>query len=339
MPLDSGAHKDADKMFTPLVAGEELKVDRYRTLFCACAGLRLELRDQDEGDLTVDEIQERDIKAEPVSKLRGAAESWLRRRKELPGETVYATKIQGRWLVFHLPPEYSQIYINPRFEPGGRIVSNACTIICVLLCHYLEARTPQPVRMSDGSLNPEYMSTFADIMGEANNVHHYMNKRGILRMVNLTVPEAISASRYKGKNLKEWFYYQHSGGPTRVPFGDCIAELVHSGVHRWTNNRPSDAQSDNLFAILIVDQRSIFIHFEFGGCIGYSPRLDYATISVIGNWYADLCTKMAHGYEPQALELTFIYMSTYSYDASFLTRVNEPMPPEAKGGQRKYQQI
>ncbi|CAG0896519.1 unnamed protein product [Cyprideis torosa] len=239
--------------------------------------------EQEEGDVNIDEVQERDIKAEPVSKLRFAAEQWLKRRRELPVELVYPAKVEGRWLVFWLPPVYSQIYINPRVEPGGRIVSNACTIICVLLCHYLESKTPQPVRMQDGSLNTEYMTTFADIIGEANNIHHYLNNRGILRMVNLTVPEAITASRYRGKNLKEWFFFFDS----------------HS-------------------------------HFEFGSCIGYSPRLDYPTFSVVGNWYAELCTKMAHGREPQALEMTFLYMSVRAYNASSSARVEESLPPKAK---------
>jgi hypothetical protein len=236
---------------------------------------------------------------------------------------------ERRVRVWWFPPDFTQTHINGRYEPNGKKGSNACTIICILMAHRVHDEG-FVLRVQPGaSLDRTFVSSFAQCISEGNAIHERMLRNGELTHMNLTVPEAMSASMPRSAILLEWFYVQKSLN-NRVTMRQSLYDQITSAIRRWTSPyqiSPTPASLD-LYLILIADARSVLVvyqremgkltlidshsHLHSGAVVA---QVDVHHVRDLCSWYEEVCHTI-FGTKPDCYELSCLYVKSNSAASS-----------------------
>ncbi|KAL3282886.1 hypothetical protein HHI36_006044 [Cryptolaemus montrouzieri] len=217
---------------------------------------------------------------------------------------LYDDKLKVTWF----EPKFSQSFYNFQNSPNG---SNACTLICILLaakCNMTRDKLPLSLNKD---ISPKLINIFARSMLEGNYIHDALKKKGRLKNINLTVPEAISYADKIAHGLVEWkcmLYLE--------PLYASLFQNLKSNWLDWIE----DHSHDDLYVILITDSRSVLFYFHDesdniilfdshqhsahkGACAAVVKRQRLKTLC---KWFAEILST-CYKCNPRLYELSFLY--------------------------------
>lgn len=82
--------------------------------------------------------------------------------------------------------------------------SNACTLIAVLLSGKIHEFKIVIWGYPDQPLSRMLVSSLAESIVDGNEIHESLMQQGTVHSMDLTVPEALRATKFKYPNLVEW---------------------------------------------------------------------------------------------------------------------------------------
>nr|XP_018897792.1 PREDICTED: uncharacterized protein LOC109030988 [Bemisia tabaci] len=210
--------------------------------------------------------------------------------------------------ILWFPPNFSQSKFGDR-----RAGSNACTLICILVSykvHKTGLKLPN-IRMQE-AWEP-LMNILAESIVEGNTIHERLRKENKLVEDNLTVPEAIHATRHHVERVTEW---ESTIISSRMK--TSLFDYLSNKVMAWYDTVLSQKGSD-LYVIVISLNRSVVLlfqkesetvtlvdshsHYPHGAAIAQVP---FKKLRELCNWYACLLRDSAEKPIKQ-YELSYLY--------------------------------
>jgi len=206
---------------------------------------------------------------------------------------------------------------------GDRVIgSNACTLITVLLAGRLHEFGILIWGYIDQPLSRMLVTSLAEAIVEGNDIHENLCKRGELFDVDMTVPEAIRAVRFKYPSLTEWI--EKTVLETRA-IGESLTQNIRKPITEFEHNPPADKRANSdLFIILVADTRSVLFCYQSktskitmmdshchlacnSGAVVAQVR--FSDLNQLCNWYCAMCTQVfENGTTIAPYELAFLYI-------------------------------
>ncbi|KAK9878457.1 hypothetical protein WA026_022097 [Henosepilachna vigintioctopunctata] len=222
---------------------------------------------------------------------------------------LYNDKLRVTWF----EPKFSQSFYNYQNAANG---SNACTLICIILAaNCNKERAQLPISLNK-DISPKLINIFARSMLDGNYIHETLKRKGKLKNINLTVPEAISYSNKIVRDLIEW--------KCMLYLEPLYASLFKNLKTHWLEWIEGHLH-DDLYVILITDSRSVLFYFndetdniilfdshqhsmEKGACAAVVKRQRLKTLC---RWFAEILSN-CYKCNPRLYELSFLYFDRKS---------------------------
>ncbi|XP_046485913.1 uncharacterized protein [Neodiprion pinetum] len=210
---------------------------------------------------------------------------------------------------------------NFRFRSFPAPGSNACTLIAVLVALRI---SQSDMKISGGHdccaqtpLSSQLIKCLADSFVQGNKIHERLLKSGELPHVNMSVPEAIQAAGKSMRSIIEWKSLVYL-----MDMGSSLFDQLNETVQEWYRNPPPN-HSDNLFVIIIADNRSVLLTFQHtvekvtlidshqhlnrGAVVA---QVDLQKLGSLCAWYLGLM-KHCYNVRPSCYELSYLYFRRY----------------------------
>ncbi|XP_050431115.1 uncharacterized protein LOC126839747 [Adelges cooleyi] len=216
---------------------------------------------------------------------------------------------EGDIHIMWYPSAFSQSKLGNENAEG----SNACTIIVLLIATKIRNSNTRVQCLFSSPTKETLVKLFSDAILEGNSIHRNLFKAGLLRNVNLTVPEAMAASKSSLGSMTEW--------KSSVYFNDIMKNLYKEmdyHILEWFKNPPC-CNKNSLYMVLIAHSKSVLFVLQLDmNCVllidshqhsPYGAMMSQVRISKLESlclWYTDmLCSSI--GSKPDAYELSFLY--------------------------------
>ncbi|XP_050528801.1 uncharacterized protein LOC126898607 [Daktulosphaira vitifoliae] len=216
---------------------------------------------------------------------------------------------EGNIHIMWYPSSFSQSRLGNENSEG----SNACTIIVLLIATNIRNSNVRVQCLFSSPTKETLINLFSKAILEGNAIHRNLFKAGLLRNVNLTVPEAMAASKSSLGTMSEW--------KSSVYFNDIKKNLYREmdrHIIEWYKNPPC-CDNKSLYMVLIAHSKSVLFVLQLDmNCVllidshqhaPYGAVMSQVRISKLEKlclWYTEmLCS--AIGTKPEAYELSFLY--------------------------------
>ncbi|XP_044751747.1 uncharacterized protein LOC123311741 [Coccinella septempunctata] len=217
---------------------------------------------------------------------------------------LYDDKLKVTWF----ESKFSQSFYNYQNSANG---SNACTLICIILAARCNRSREKLPICGNKEVSPKLINIFAKSMLDGNHIHNTLKKKGMLKNINLTVPEALSFADKMACGLKEWkcmLYLE--------PLYTSLFQNLKTNWLDWIDGH----SHDDLYVILITDSRSVLFYFhdesdnivlfdshqhsaDKGACLAVVKRQRLKTLC---KWFAETLS-VCYKCNPRLYELSFLY--------------------------------
>ncbi|XP_031784572.1 uncharacterized protein LOC103316514 isoform X1 [Nasonia vitripennis] len=157
----------------------------------------------------------------------------------------YIKETYGNVDVFWYQAEFTQ----SRYPPGQE-VSEACTLICLLVAQRI---SQLGLQVLDVDSTPEFNVVIAEAIIEGNDIHSYIVKNKLIPHPYLNTEEALTFGGKKLSMLKEWNFQVF-----RENLDTTLYRNIKSFLCEWYIN----PESPNLFMLLITCGRTILFIFQ-----------------------------------------------------------------------------